>query len=60
MYTDSTIEETRQAVSGDLIRGLSEEEALARLRRNGKNEMKSSRKKTVVESFLEQLQYPFF
>lgn len=58
MYTDSTIEETRQAVSGDLIRGLSEKEALARLRRDGKNEMKSSRKKTVVESFLEQLNDP--
>ncbi len=58
MYTDSTIEETRKAVSGDLSRGLTREEALARLRKDGRNELKSARKKTMAESFLEQLMDP--
>ena len=39
-------------------KGLTEAEAAARLRRDGKNEMKEARKKTIVESFLEQLNDP--
>lgn len=58
MYTSKTIEETRQAVSGNLEKGLSESEAIKRCQQNGRNEMTSARKKTAVQAFLEQLNDP--
>ena len=58
MYTSSTIEETARKLSGNLEKGLTREESAGRLKQYGRNEMKSARKKTVVERFLEQLNDP--
>ncbi len=58
MYTGRTIEETRQAVSGDIHGGLTEQEARERLLRNGRNELRSARRKSLLEAFLEQLRDP--
>lgn len=45
-------------LKSDGTRGLSEAEAKRRLQVNGRNEMKAPRKKTAIETFLEQLQDP--
>jgi Ca2+-transporting ATPase len=52
------IGETAEELKSDVQRGLSLREAQERLQREGRNEMRAPRKKTVIESFLEQLNDP--
>ncbi len=58
MFENQRIEEVIHHLGCHMEKGLTEEEAAMRLKRDGKNEMKAARKKTVVESFLEQLNDP--
>lgn len=58
MFEQCSVQETVSRCRSDGRRGLSWEEAGKRLLKNGRNEMKSPRKKTVVESFVEQLNDP--
>ena len=55
MYEYRSISETCRELNTDKNRGLSGEEASYRLNRDGENVLASPGKKTVVESFLEQL-----
>lgn len=55
MFEQMSILETAEELRTDVRRGLQTEEAGRRLMTYGRNEMKSGRKKTAVESFLEQL-----
>ena len=52
------IDETAEELKSDLHMGLKTEEAARRLERDGRNEMRAPRKKTIIESFLEQLNDP--
>ena len=47
-------EETARAMGSDIKRGLSDREAAKRLSKNGRNEITSSRKKSVLKRFFEQ------
>ncbi len=58
MFEQYSIAETIEKVKSDGHGGLSIREAGERLRRDGRNEMKAPRKKTLIESFLEQLNDP--
>lgn len=58
VFEQCSIKETAQELRTDEKRGLSVGEAGRRLLEDGPNEMKEARKKTVVESFLEQLNDP--
>ena len=58
MFEQYSVRETIEELGSDGGRGLGQREAGERLRREGRNEMKAPRKKTVVESFLEQLNDP--
>ncbi len=58
MFEQCNAQDTIKHFKSDAGRGLSEAEAKRRLQINGRNEMKSPRKKTAVESFLEQLNDP--
>ncbi len=58
MFEQWGIGETAEELKSDLHRGLRAEEAARRLERDGRNEMRAPRKKTVIESFLEQLNDP--
>lgn len=58
MFEQRSVRETIEQWKSDGKRGLSEEEAYRRLLENGRNEMKAVRKKTPVESFVEQLSDP--
>ena len=58
MFEQCSIQETVQQLESNLKCGLTEKEASARLMRNGRNEMLKPRKKTVIESFFEQLNDP--
>ena len=58
MFETKSIRETCVQLDSDIDKGLSEKEAARRYQENGKNELKEPRKKTVVESFLEQLNDP--
>ena len=55
MFEQWDIGETAEELNSDLHRGLKMEEAAKRLKRDGRNEMRAPRKKTVIETFLEQL-----
>ena len=55
MFEHWDIGETAEELNSDLHRGLKMEEAAKRLKRDGRNEMRAPRKKTVIETFLEQL-----
>ena len=55
MFEQCSIEETIDKLKSDGHMGLTVGEAGERLRKFGRNEMKASRKKTIFESFLEQL-----
>ncbi len=55
MLEQLQISEAVRELKGDKERGLSEKEAGKRLRAEGRNEMRGQRKKTLPESFLEQL-----
>ncbi len=58
MFEQRSIQETLLQLESSLEHGLTEKEAAARLARDGRNEMKGERKKTVIESFFEQLNDP--
>lgn len=58
LFEKQRIEEVIEHFRSHKERGLTEAEAAVRLRRNGKNELKEARKKTLPESFLEQLNDP--
>ncbi len=58
MFEQSSAAEAVAELKTDSIRGLTETEAAKRLAAYGRNEMKGARKKTVLESFLEQLNDP--
>ena len=58
MFEQYSVRETVEELKSDGGRGLDRKEAGERLRRDGRNEMKAPRKKTVAESFLEQLNDP--
>ena len=58
MFEQISISETISKLQTDRENGLTEHEAAARLGKNGRNELKETKKKTVVESFLEQLNDP--
>lgn len=58
MFEQCSVQETVNKCESDEKKGLTEEEARRRLLRNGRNEMKSARSKTPVESFVEQLNDP--
>ena len=55
MFEQRSIAKTAEELRTDVKRGLEPEEADRRLAAYGRNEMKSGRKKTLAESFLEQL-----
>ena len=58
MFEQYSVSETVHELKSDGQAGLTTKEAGERLRRDGRNEMKEGRKKTPVESFLEQLNDP--
>ncbi len=58
MFEAMTIREVCAQMDADPETGLSEAQAQERSRVNGKNELKGPRKKTLIESFLEQLNDP--
>lgn len=58
MFEQYSVSETIDELKSSASAGLTAAEAGERLRRNGRNEMKESRKKTTAETFLEQLNDP--
>ena len=58
LFENKNIEEVIRHFGCHVEKGLTEEEAERRLRQNGRNEMKAARKKTLLESFFEQLNDP--
>lgn len=58
MFEQCSISETIEELKSNKTVGLTAREAGERLRRDGRNEMKGEREKTVIESFLEQLNDP--
>lgn len=58
MLEQCNVQDAINQLKSDGICGLSEAEAKKRLAVNGRNEMKAPRKKTAIESFLEQLNDP--
>lgn len=58
MFENWGIGETAEELRSDIHRGLEVREARERLQREGPNEMRAPRKKTPIESFLEQLNDP--
>lgn len=58
MFEQYSVSETVRELKSDGKAGLTTKEAGDRLKRDGRNEMKEGRKKTPVESFLEQLNDP--
>ncbi len=58
MFEQCNVGDTIKQLKSDGATGLSEKEAKKRLGINGRNEMKAPRKKTAIESFLEQLNDP--
>ncbi len=58
MFEQWGIGETAEELKSDLQEGLKIGEAVERLQRDGRNEMQAPRKKTAIESFLEQLNDP--
>lgn len=58
MFENISISETSTHFTSDIQKGLGEEEAGRRLKADGRNEMKAARKKSLLESFWEQLNDP--
>lgn len=58
MFENWGIGETAEELKSDIHRGLELREAQERLQREGRNEMRAPRKRTLIESFLEQLNDP--
>ena len=57
-FEAKNIRETCALLETDPDRGLSEKEAAKRYEANGPNELKEAKKKSALESFLEQLNDP--
>ncbi len=58
MYTNKSIVDVLREFDCDARAGLTEREAARRLAKNGRNEMQEAKKKTFLQSFLEQLADP--
>lgn len=58
MFEQCSVQDAIYRLNSDGTKGLSEEEAKRRLLENGRNEMRTPRKKTAVENFVEQLNDP--
>lgn len=58
MFENISISEVSAQLTSDMGKGLTQEEARRRLQTGGRNEMKAARKKTIVQTFLEQLNDP--
>ena len=58
MFEQCSVQDTVNKCSSDERKGLTSEEARSRLLKNGRNEMKAARKKTSLETFIEQLNDP--
>lgn len=58
MYGQQTVEEVCRQLNTDKKRGLSSLEADERRRKHGNNELKEAKPKTILETFLEQLNDP--
>ena len=58
MFEQYSIRQTAEELDTDEKRGLAPAEAAARLRRDGRNEMREPKRETVLQSFLEQLNDP--
>lgn len=58
MFEQYSVQEVINQLQSNGVRGLSQTDAERRLVENGANEMKDARKKTVLESFVEQLNDP--
>ena len=58
MFEQYSIQQTAEELKTDVLKGLETREAAVRLSCDGRNEMRGPRKKTVIESFLEQLNDP--
>lgn len=58
MFVNKSAEETIKILKSDAGSGLSNEEAARRLAADGRNELKEKRRKTLIESFFEQLNDP--
>ena len=58
MFEQYSIQQTAEELKTDAGKGLSTADAASRLKRDGPNEMREARKKTVIESFFEQLNDP--
>lgn len=58
MFENISISEVSKQLTSDIGKGLTQEEARRRLQAGGRNEMKAPKKKTLLQSFLEQLNDP--
>lgn len=58
MFENKSAEETIKILKSDAQSGLSSGEAAGRLAADGRNELKEKRRKTLIESFFEQLNDP--
>ncbi len=58
MFEQYSIRQTEEALKTDARKGLGMREAAERLKRDGRNEMRAPRRKTAIQSFLEQLNDP--
>ncbi|MBQ2802671.1 MAG: cation-translocating P-type ATPase [Lachnospiraceae bacterium] len=58
MFEKCSVQETVLELNSDEQKGLTDGEAFRRLQANGKNELKGSHKKTMLETFVEQLMDP--
>ncbi len=57
-YESLTIEQTKQALSTDIDKGLTNEEAKARLEKYGPNKLQEKKKKSWIRIFFEQMNNP--
>ena len=58
MFENRSVQECAEKLKADLKNGLDNREASNRLRRDGRNEMREPRKKTLLENFFGQLNDP--
>ena len=58
MYENQTIRQTADRLKTDIKKGLTQQEARARLNKNGYNELKDDEKKSVLSMVFEQLNEP--
>ena len=58
MFEQLSVQQTSEELKTDARKGLSHGDAATRLKEDGPNAMREPRKKTVIESFLEQLNDP--